>query len=29
MFLLVNNPDIQPIVDEVERRLRRVIASLT
>jgi uncharacterized protein (DUF302 family) len=29
MFLLVDNPDIQPIVDEVERRLRRVIASLT
>ena len=29
MFSLVNNPSLTPIVEDAERRLRRVIASLT
>jgi len=28
MFMVVDNPDLAPIVDEVDDRLRRVIASL-
>lgn len=28
MFSLVNNPDLEPVVVEAERRLRRVIESL-